>query len=65
MSKKWYQKSGAEGDVIISTRVRLARNLQGYPFPCRLDAAGREQIAGKVRDAMFHSNSVIADSFQY
>lgn len=65
MSKKWYQKSGAEGDVIVSTRVRLARNLRGYPFPCRLDSTGRGQIANKVRDAMFHSNSVIADSFQY
>lgn len=65
MNKKWYQKSGAEGDVVISTRVRLARNLKGYPFPCRLDASQREQIADKVKDAMFHSNSVIADSFQY
>lgn len=65
MNKKWYQKSGAEGDVIISTRIRLARNLKGYPFPCRLDAAQRRQIAEKVKDAMIHSNSVIADSFHY
>lgn len=30
---KWLDASGPENDVIISSRVRLARNLQGFPFP--------------------------------
>ena len=33
MENKWYQHSGPEGDVVISTRVRLARNIENYPFP--------------------------------
>lgn len=32
---KWYEKAGNCGDVVISTRVRLARNLKQYPFPAR------------------------------
>ena len=28
---KWYQLSGAEGDVVISTRVRLAKS-ERVPF---------------------------------
>ena len=33
-------RGGADGDVILSTRVRLARNIAGYPFLSR--ASGRE-----------------------
>lgn len=29
----WYVEEGPEQDVVISTRIRLARNLKGYPFP--------------------------------
>ena len=39
---RWYQKSGTEGDVVISTRIRLARNLREYPFPVRMNDAQRE-----------------------
>ena len=28
---------------VISTRVRLARNLKDYPFPCRLSEQGRKK----------------------
>ena len=30
---KWYVENGEQGDIVISTRVRLARNLEDYPFP--------------------------------
>ena len=65
MGKKWYEQSGDQGDVIVSTRVRLARNLKEYPFPCRLDSAQREEVAKKIHVALLHSNSAIADSFQF
>ena len=32
----WYDRIGAENDVAVSSRVRLARNLAGYPFGTRL-----------------------------
>ena len=64
MGKKWYEQSGKQGDVIVSTRVRLARNLKEYPFPCRLDSTQREEVAKKIQEALLHSNSAIADSFQ-
>lgn len=35
--------------VIISSRVRLARNLRDYPFPNRMTDAGREEICEKVK----------------
>ena len=33
----WYMDKGPESDVILSSRVRLARNLCDQPFPNRLD----------------------------
>ncbi len=52
-------------NVVITTRVRLARNLKNYPFPCKLSAQGREEIIEKVRGAVKNSNSVLADDFSF
>ena len=51
--------------VVISTRIRLARNLKNYPFPIKLNAQGREQVIEKVRDAIKNGNSVLADDFSF
>ena len=52
-------------NVVITTRVRLARNLKNYPFPCKLSAQGREEVIEKVRGAVKNSNSVLADDFSF
>ena len=52
-------------NVVISTRIRLARNLKGYPFPCKLNLQGREEVIEKVRDAVKNGNSVLADDFSF
>lgn len=38
--------------VVISSRIRLARNLRDYPFPCRLDEEGRLEVLGKIKKAI-------------
>ena len=52
-------------NVVISTRVRLARNLKEYPFPCRLSLQGREKVIEKVKDAVKNSNSSVASDFDF
>ena len=32
---EWLRGSGPEADIVISSRVRLARNLAAYPFISR------------------------------
>lgn len=32
-SDSWYLQPGVDSDVVLSTRVRLARNLADFPFP--------------------------------
>ncbi len=44
----WYHTPGKDQDAVICTRVRFARNLEGYPFPARLDANGAREILNKV-----------------
>lgn len=52
-------------DVVISTRIRLARNLKDYPFPCKLNSLGREKVIEKVRDSVKKSNSPVASDFSF
>lgn len=47
---EWLHASGPHSDVVLSTRVRLARNLQGYPFSIRAKPADRDAILSTVRE---------------
>ena len=47
----WLEASGPHADIVLSTRVRLARNLQGHAFSGRIREAEREQIFDRVRRA--------------
>ena len=44
----WHNAIGKDADTVISSRVRLARNINGYPFASKLDAAGANEIIEKV-----------------
>ena len=33
---KWYEQNTSDCDVVISSRIRLARNLETYSFSSRL-----------------------------
>lgn len=36
---KWYSGQGSNSDVVMSSKIRLARNLQKTPFPCQINAS--------------------------
>jgi protein arginine kinase len=42
---------GDEAEIVLSSRVRVARNLQGFPFPGRADAEERGEVLERVRTA--------------
>ncbi|MEE1066609.1 MAG: protein arginine kinase [Acutalibacteraceae bacterium] len=54
---KWYVENGEQGDIVISTRVRLARNLEDYPFPCRLTVKGKEKVCEEIKNAILSDDS--------
>jgi protein arginine kinase len=51
----WLEGSGAHSDIVLSTRVRLARNLQGHAFSARVRDGERERILERVRGAVGHT----------
>lgn len=53
-SNAWYSYSGPENDVILSTRVRLARNLASFPFPKKFKDDDAERIRSLVFDSFAH-----------
>ncbi|GBU20776.1 hypothetical protein R80B4_00661 [Fibrobacteres bacterium R8-0-B4] len=44
----WFDGGGPDGDVVISTRIRLARNLSGHRFPAHASIAEKEEIFDKA-----------------
>jgi protein arginine kinase len=48
---------GDSGDVVVATRVRLARNVTGFPFPHRASDAQRSEIASLVRRSLRQSGA--------
>lgn len=59
----WYKEQN-ENDIIVSTRVRLARNLDKYPFPNRLNAEGSEKAMDELKAAVLNSGSALNFTFK-
>ncbi len=51
----WLSGDGADSDVVISSRVRLARNLAGFPFLNRATPEQRAAILTHCRDHLMHA----------
>ncbi|NLC67509.1 MAG: protein arginine kinase [Clostridiaceae bacterium] len=49
-------------DIVISSRVRLARNFDQYPFPPKMNNKEAEEIVSKVKDTLMnYKNDEIGD----
>ncbi|HVC93898.1 MAG TPA: protein arginine kinase [Pirellulales bacterium] len=56
-SGEWLRGSGPESDIVISSRIRLARNLADFPFISRANAADRAEIERTLRDRILKVQS--------
>lgn len=52
MQSKWYLGTGAQSDVIISTRIRFARNIKEFPFPAKLSVPERIRVNNILEKAI-------------
>ncbi len=46
----WYLQSGKEADVVMSTRIRFARNLSNFPFINKAKKEDLEELENKIKD---------------
>lgn len=59
----WFGAEGQDSDVVISSRVRLARNLVGLPFPGRADLGQLAQIRQTVETALVDLDTELGQPF--
>lgn len=52
----WMGTNGAENDIVISTRIRLARNLSGYRFPLIFTEDEAKAVDSTVTQAFLQLN---------
>jgi protein arginine kinase len=49
---EWLRGSGPESDVVVSTRIRLARNLAGTPFTTRATPSQKAETEARLRESI-------------
>ena len=49
---EWLRGSGPENDIVLSSRIRVARNLSGYHFSDKLGASEQEHLLEEVERAV-------------
>lgn len=61
---KWMEQLGPESDIIISSRIRLARNIEEFPFPVALTKNKSKELIKKVRDTILEGNTTLKNDFE-
>jgi protein arginine kinase len=52
---EWLRGAGPMNEIVISSRVRLARNVAGYPFLARCSDEQRKELAQMLQEALLAS----------
>ena len=61
----WYSLSAPQDDIAVSTRIRLARNINGLPFPSKMSPQQFKAVNEAVRTAIANSNAPVVKSLKY
>lgn len=59
----WYMEGSEEASLVQSTRIRLARNVQGYSFPHHLSDQDAKSLYLHLIDIFLHLNQEFSRSF--
>lgn len=62
---KWYESEKCENGIIISSRVRLARNLKKYNFYNKLANSEAEKMINDVKNSILEGRTAFGQQFKY
>lgn len=66
MNDFWYKNSkNPESDIVVSSRVRFARNVDGFLFSSKLNKAGAEEIISKIKNSVLTSSELSCNKFNF
>lgn len=57
--KGWYIEKGPKSDVVISSRIRIARNFKDFPFPFKMRREDGEKVQNKAKEIMLEKGGEI------
>jgi protein arginine kinase len=60
---EWLRGSGPMSEIVISSRIRLARNVAGFPFLARCSKSARKSLEEKIRDTILESGFSSSKTF--
>jgi protein arginine kinase len=60
---EWLRGSGPMSEIVISSRIRLARNVAGFPFLTRCSKSARKSLEEKIRDTILDSKFSSSKTF--
>ncbi len=52
----WYKDDGFQGDIVLSTRIRLARNIKDIPFPSKMSDEDAKKVIDLTENALNDAN---------
>lgn len=61
----WFEPIGPVNTVAVSTRIRLARNIKGIPFPSKMLPEQFDKVNNLVRELISKSDLPIAKKLKY
>lgn len=61
----WYIGKAPQDDIVVSTRIRLARNVAGIPFPSRMSDEQRCKLYERVKNVISESNTPFAKTLKF
>lgn len=61
---EWLEKTGPESDIVISSRIRMARNIEGIPFPHYLNEDLANEVIHKVYEGVTLGNDSLKKDFK-
>ncbi len=62
--KKWYEDS-LDTDIVVSSRISLARNYKKYPFSVKLSLPQAEKMIEETKKILLEGNTVLSREFEY
>lgn len=60
----WLKETGPQSDIVISSRVRMARNIEEIPFPHSLSEVPAKEVVEKVYHSILVGNTGFKDDFK-
>ena len=61
----WFNNTENSSDIILTSRIRLARNIDNMPFPSRMTPEMKIELNKKVKDAILSSNTPFAKNLKF